>query len=39
MLRLRQYGERETWATDTWDSISAEIAAALGMSQALASSY
>lgn len=39
MLRLRQYGERETWATDTWDSISAEIAAALGISQALASSY
>ncbi|OBJ34865.1 hypothetical protein A5621_18370 [Mycobacterium colombiense] len=39
MLRLRQYGERETWATDTWDSISAEIAAALRISQALASSY
>lgn len=39
MLRLRQYGERETWATDTWDSISAEIAAALGISHALASSY
>ncbi|BCZ23530.1 HNH endonuclease signature motif containing protein [Mycobacterium senriense] len=39
MLRLRQYGERETWVTDTWDSISAEIAAALGISQALASSF
>lgn len=39
MLRLRQYGERETWATDTWDSISAEIAAALRISQALASSF
>lgn len=39
MLRLRQYGERETWATDTWDSISAEIAAALKISQALASSF
>lgn len=39
MLRLREYGERESWATDTWDSISAEIAAALGISQALASSY
>lgn len=20
MLRLRQYGEHETWATDTWDA-------------------
>ncbi|MEE2855660.1 MAG: HNH endonuclease signature motif containing protein [Actinomycetota bacterium] len=39
MLRLRQYGERETWATDTWDSISAEIAAALRISQAQASSF
>jgi hypothetical protein len=39
MLRLRQYGERETWATDTWDSIAAEIAAALRISHALASSY
>ncbi|OBH43987.1 HNH endonuclease signature motif containing protein [Mycobacterium mantenii] len=38
-LRLRQYGERETWWTDTWDSISAEIAAALQISQAQASSY
>jgi uncharacterized protein DUF222/HNH endonuclease len=39
MLRLRQFGERETWTTDTWDSISAEIAAALKISQALASSF
>jgi hypothetical protein len=39
MLRLREYGERETWATDTWDSISAEIAAALQISHSLASSY
>lgn len=39
VLRLRQYGERETWATDTWDSISAKIAAALGISHALASSF
>jgi hypothetical protein len=39
MLRLRQCGERETWSTDTWDAICAEIAAALRISQALASSY
>ncbi|OBB99078.1 HNH endonuclease signature motif containing protein [Mycobacterium sp. 852002-40037_SCH5390672] len=39
VLRLRECGERETWATDTWDAISAEIAAALRISHALASSY
>lgn len=38
-LRLRECGERESWATDTWDAISAEIAAAPHISQALASSY
>ena len=39
LLRLRECGERESWATDTWDAIAAEIAAALRISQALASSY
>lgn len=39
VLRLRECGERESWTTDTWDAISAEIAAALHVSQALASSY
>jgi hypothetical protein len=38
VLRLRECGERETWSTDTWDAISAEVAAALGISAALASS-
>ena len=37
-LRLRECGERETWTSDTWDAISAEVAAALGISAALASS-
>jgi Domain of unknown function (DUF222) len=39
VLRLRECGERETWSTDTWDAISAQVAAALGISAALASSY
>jgi hypothetical protein len=39
VLRLRECGERESWTTDTWDAISAEVAAALHISQALASSY
>ncbi len=38
VLRLRECGERETWVGDTWDAISAEVAAALGISAALASS-
>ena len=38
VFRLRECGERETWSTDTWDAISAEVAAALGISAALASS-
>ena len=38
VLRLRECGERETWSTDTWDAIGAEVAAALGISAALASS-
>jgi hypothetical protein len=39
LLRLRECGERESWVSDTWDAISAEVAAALNISQALASSY
>nr|WP_244904170.1 HNH endonuclease signature motif containing protein [Mycobacterium triplex] len=39
VLRLRQWGERESWATDTWDAIAAEIAAAVHIGQGLASSY
>lgn len=39
LLRLRACGERESWSTDTWDAISAEVAAALHISQGLASSY
>lgn len=39
MLRLGECGERESWVGDTWDAISAEIAAALDISHALASSY
>jgi Domain of unknown function (DUF222) len=38
VFRLRECGERETWSTDTWDAISAEVAAALGVSAALGSS-
>jgi hypothetical protein len=38
-LRLREAGECESWATDTWEAISAEVAAALRISPRLASSY
>ncbi|OBI45579.1 hypothetical protein A5707_01775, partial [Mycobacterium kyorinense] len=38
-LRLREVGERETWMTDTQEEISAEVAAALGVTPALATSY
>ncbi len=38
-LRLRQVGERETWCTDTQEAVAAEVAAALCISQALATSY
>ncbi len=38
-LRLREVGERESWSTDTQEAVSAEVAAALGISQALATSY
>ena len=39
VLRLGQVGERETWCTDTQDAVSAEVAAALGITAALADSY
>ena len=35
-LRLRLVGERETWCTDTQEAVAAEVAAALCISQALA---
>jgi hypothetical protein len=38
-LRTRQYGDRADWVADPWDSIAAELAAALRISRALASSY
>jgi Domain of unknown function (DUF222)/HNH endonuclease len=38
-LRNRQYGDRAGWVADPWDSIAAELAAALRISRALASSY
>jgi Domain of unknown function (DUF222) len=38
-LRTRQYGERAEWVADLWDAIVAELAAALRVSRALASSY
>jgi hypothetical protein len=39
VLWLRQVGERETWCTDTQEAITAEVAAALGITQRLAASY
>jgi hypothetical protein len=39
LFRLRESGDCESWATDTWDAVSAEVAVALRISQALASSY
>src|SRR5271154_7613191 len=39
LLWLRRFGERETWCTDTQDVITAEVATALGITQALAASY
>src|ERR1700742_3789923 len=38
-LRYRQHGERAEWVADVWDAISAELAAALRISRALASRY
>src|ERR1700744_3748058 len=39
LLWLRHFGERESWGTDTHDAITAEIAAALGITRGLADSY
>lgn len=39
VLRLREVGERETWCTDTQEAITVEVAAALGITQGLATSY
>jgi hypothetical protein len=38
-LRLRESGETETWAVDTWDAVAGEVAAALRISLAMAGSY
>jgi len=38
-MRHRQHGDRAEWVADLWDSIAAELAAALRISRALASSY
>src|SRR5690349_11034297 len=38
-LRYRQHGDRAEWVADVWDEISAELAAALRISRALASRY
>jgi hypothetical protein len=38
-LRYRQHGDRAEWVADAWDEISAELAAALRISRALASRY
>ena len=38
-LRHRQHGDRAHWVADPWDAIAAELAAALRISRALASSY
>jgi hypothetical protein len=39
VLRLRESGDSETWAVDTWAAVSAEVAAAVRSSVAMASSY
>ena len=39
VMRLREVGERETWCTDTQEAVTAEVAAALIITQALAASY
>ena len=39
VLWLRRFGERETWCTDTQEAITAELAAALNITQALAASH
>ena len=39
LLYLRQVGERESWCTDTQEAITAEVAAGLGITHGLATSY
>jgi hypothetical protein len=39
VLWLRRFDERETWCTDTEEAITAEVAAALTITQELAASY
>jgi hypothetical protein len=39
LVWLRQVGERETWCTDTQEAVAAEVAAALRITQGLATSY
>ncbi|EUA93717.1 hypothetical protein I551_9018 [Mycobacterium ulcerans str. Harvey] len=39
MLRCRESGDRAEWATDTWEAVAAQVAAALRTSVAMGSSY
>jgi hypothetical protein len=39
VLRCRDSGDREHWATDTWEAVAAQVAAALRTSVAMGSSY
>src|ERR1700739_3646759 len=39
VLRCRDSGERQHWATDTWEAVAAQGAAALQCSVAMGSSY
>ena len=39
VLRCRDSGERQDWATDTWEAVAAQVAAALQCSVAMGSSY
>jgi hypothetical protein len=39
VVRLREVGERESWCTDTQEAVAAEVAAALGITHGLATSY
>jgi Domain of unknown function (DUF222) len=39
VLRCRDSGEQQDWATDTWEAVSAQVAAALQCSVAMGSSY
>lgn len=39
VLRCRESGDRAEWATDTWEAVAAQVAAALRTSVAMGSSY